>query len=62
MDVETILQGLFALSAGMAALGFASLREPLFNPPRFVWRRVGGLRHWRAWRVGGSFYVQRESR
>ena len=58
MDIESILQGLFALSAGMMALGIVSLREPIFNPPRFRWFRVGGLRHFSAWRVGGSFYVR----
>jgi hypothetical protein len=25
--------------------------------PFFVWRRVGGLRHWRIGRLGGSFYL-----
>jgi len=58
MDVESILQGMVALSVGMAALGFASLREPIFNPPRFRWHRVGGLQHFAAWRFGGSFYLR----
>lgn len=62
MDVETLLQGMVALSAGMATLGVASLREPLINPPRFVWRRVGGLRHFAAWRFGGSFYLRSSDR
>ena len=58
MDVESILQGMLALAAVMLALGIASLREPIFNPPRFRWFRIGGLRHFAAWRVGGSFYVR----
>lgn len=62
MDAETILAAMFAASFTLAGLGVASLREPLINPPRFRWYRVGGLRHWRAWRVGGSFYIQRELR
>ena len=58
MDIESILQGMLALSAGMLALGIASLREPLLNPARLRWTRRGGVRFFRAWGVSGSFTIK----
>jgi len=57
--MPVILQYLFAASFVCAILGVVTLREPIFNPMQGRWFRVGGLYHWRMWRVGGSFYIRR---